>query len=180
MNQVQQFFEYIFNAVKIFIIVQPWQTGIRVRNGKKIKKLDKGIYFRLPYFDSVFVQESRLRVAEIAIQTLTSKDLKTITLNGAFGYSITDIEKLYRTLYHPETTLQNIAASEMADFVFSNDVQSVTPESVEKHVLGKLKTYDYGVNFEYFRIINFAVVKTYRLIQDQSFNYEGLRMDEKK
>lgn len=34
MNQVQQFFEYITNAIKIFVIVQPWQTGIRVRNEK--------------------------------------------------------------------------------------------------------------------------------------------------
>ena len=59
MNQVKDFFEYIFNAVKIWIIVQPWQTGIRVRNGKQVKKLTGGIYFRLPYFDSVFIQENR-------------------------------------------------------------------------------------------------------------------------
>jgi len=78
MNQVQQFFEYIFNAVKIFIIVQPWQTGIRVRNGTQVKRLNRGVYFRIPYFDSVFIQESRLRVVDMPIQTLTSKDLKTV------------------------------------------------------------------------------------------------------
>ncbi len=45
MNQLKDFFEYIFNAFKIWIIVQPWQTGIRVRAGNKIKKLEKGILF---------------------------------------------------------------------------------------------------------------------------------------
>ena len=138
MNQVQQFFEYIFNAIKIFIIVQPWQTGIRVRVGKTIKKLEKGIYFRIPYFDSVYIQESRLRVAEIAMQTLTSKDLKTITLNCSFGYSIKDIEKLYSTLYHPESTLKNMVNSEIASFVFDKNLLDITPIELEKYVLSKL------------------------------------------
>lgn len=180
MNQVQQFFEYIFNAVKIFVIVQPWQTGIRVRNGKKIKKLNKGVYFRIPYFDSVFIQESRLRVSEISMQTLTSKDLKTVTLNSSFGYSIRDIETLYNTLYHPETTLQNIAMSEVANFVFKNNINEITPKKLEKEILTKLRADDYGINFEYFKITNFAVVKTFRLIQDQSYNYEGIQMDDKR
>ena len=180
MNQVQQFFEYIFNAIKIFIIVQPWQTGIRVRGGKTIKKLEKGIYFRIPYFDSVYIQESRLRVAEIAMQTLTSKDLKTITLNCSFGYSIKDIEKLYSTLYHPESTLKNMVNSEIASFVFDKNLLDITPIELEKYVLSKLSELDYGLNFEYFKLINFAVVRTYRLIQDQSWTSEGLRMDEKK
>jgi regulator of protease activity HflC (stomatin/prohibitin superfamily) len=62
MYQVKEFFEYIFNAVKIWIIIQPWQQGLRVRNGKDVKLLNGGIYFKLPYFDSVYVQETRLRV----------------------------------------------------------------------------------------------------------------------
>lgn len=180
MNQVQQFFEYIFNAVKIFIIVQPWQTGIRVRNGTQVKKLNRGIYFRIPYFDSVFVQESRLRVVEMPIQTLTSKDLKTLTINSSFGYSITDIEKLYKTLYHPETTLQSIAMSEVATFIFANNLQEVTPKSLEEQVLSRLNEEDFGIKFEYFKITNFAVVRTYRLIQDASWSNEGLYMNDKK
>jgi hypothetical protein len=180
MNQVKDFFEYIFNSIKIWIIVQPWQSGIRVRNGKHIKKLSGGIYFRLPYFDSVFVQENRLRVTEMPMQTLTSKDIKTITLNSSFGYSILDVGKLYETLYHPEKTLQNIAMSEVANFIWNNKLETITPESLEESVLLKLKAEDYGIKFEYFRITNFAVVRTYRLIQDQSWISENLQMDTKK
>jgi len=180
MNQVKDFLEYIFNAVKVWIIVQPWQTGIRVRNGKRIKKLNGGIYFRLPYLDSIFIQENRLRVASIPIQTLTSKDIKTITISGAVGYSIIDIEKLYKTLYHPETTISNIAMSEVADFIFKNNLDSINPNTIEKAVIEKLNKDDFGLRFEYFRITNFAVVRTFRLIQDQSWVSEGLIMNDKK
>lgn len=180
MNQIQQFFEYIFNSLKFWVIVQPWQTGIRVRFGKGTKILTHGTHFRIPYFDSVYVQESRLRVKEMPMQTLTSKDIKTITLNSSFGYSISDIGQLYHTLYHPEMTLQNIAMSEVANFIWNNDLKDITPVSLEESVLKKLKAEDYGIRFEYFRITNFAVVRTYRLIQDQSWISEDLKMGSTK
>lgn len=181
MNQIKDFFEYVFQSIKIWIIVQPWETGIIVRNGSRVKKLNKGIYFRIPYFDSVYIQESRLRVASLPIQTLTSKDLKTITLNSSVGYSITSIETLYNTLYHPETTIQNMAMSEIADFIFKSNLNDINPHSIEVAVLEKLNATKYGLKFEYFRITNFAVVRTFRLIQDgQSWSYEGLEMNKKK
>jgi len=180
MNQVQQFLEYIFNAFKIWVIVQPWEAGLRVRNGKHIKKLSQGIYFKLPYFDSVYVQEIRLRVREMPMQTLTSKDLKTVTLNSAMGYSISNIEKLYQTLYKPEMTLQNIAMSSIAEVLHNTNAEEISPGLLETKVLDKLKADDYGLNYEYFKITNFAVVKTFRLIQDQSWVSEGFSMTEKK
>lgn len=180
MNQVQQFIEYLLNSVKIWVIVQPWQDGIRVRYGKKIKRLKKGIHFRIPYLDSIYVQENRLRVASMPMQTLTSKDLKTITINGAIGYQITNIETLYKSLFHPETTLINIVMSQVAEYVFSQNADDISPRDIEEKVLQGLSSKDYGLKYEYFRITTFAVVKTFRLIQDQSWISEDLSMTEKQ
>ncbi len=180
MNQLKDFFQWILDAVKIWVIVQPWQTALIVRNGSKIKKVSKGIFFRIPYFDSVYVQESRLRIASMPIQTCTSKDFKTVTINASLGYSITCIETLYNTLYHPEITITNMAMSEVAEFVFENDIKDISPKIIEVKVLEKLNAGNYGLKFEYFRLTSFAIVSTYRLIQDQSWIAEGLNMSEKK
>lgn len=181
MNQIKDFFEYIFNSIKIWIIVQPWEQGIRVRRGKFIKKLSSGMYFRIPYFDSVYVQETRLRMIQLCLQTLTSKDLKTVTINSSLGYSITNIELLYNTLYHPEGTISNMAMSEISDFIFQHNLSDINPSSIEEAVLRKLNAEEYGLKFEYFRITNFAAVRTFRLIQDsQSWVDNHLSMDKKK
>lgn len=180
MYQIKEFFEYIFNSVKVWVIVQPWQQGLRVRCGKHILKLHGGIYLRIPYLDSIYIQETRLRVASLPIQTLTSKDLKTVTISGSIGYSITDLETLYNSLYHPETTISNMAMSEMSDFVFKNNMADINPAKIEEAVLAKLNAEDYGLKFEYFKVTSFAVVRTLRLIQDQSWLSEGLDMDQKK
>lgn len=180
MGQIQEFINYILQSVKIWIIVQPWETGLIVRSGKRIKKVSRGIYFKIPYFDSVYIQESRLRVLPLPIQTLTTKDLKTITLNGAVGYSIESVETLYQTLYHPETTISNIVMSEISDFIYSKHLKEITPNEIQDTVFKKLSAHQYGLRFEYFKLTNFAVVRTYRLIQDQSWTDETLKMDKKK
>lgn len=180
MNQVKEFIEYIFNAIKIWIIIQPWQSGVRVRMGKTIKKLEKGMHFRIPYIDSVFVQETRLRVVDLPMQTITTADEKTITLNSAAGYVIADVEKLYKTLYHPETTIRNIIMSSVGEFCYNKNLTSIDKTTLEQYVLDELNKLEYGVKFEYFKIMNFAVVRTYRLIQDTTWNWEGLNLDTKK
>jgi len=180
MNQVKDFLEYLLNAIKIWIIVQPWEQGIRVRRGKNIKLLTGGMYFRIPYLDSVFIQSNRLRVVAMPVQTLTSKDLSTVTLNSALGYSINDMEKLYKSLFHPELTLANMAMSEIAEFVYKHDMHELNPDKIEQAVIKKLNAGDYGMKVEYFRLTNFAVVKTFRLIQDGSWVDTGLNLDQKK
>lgn len=180
MNQVKDFFEYILNAVKFWVIVQPWESGLMVRNGKRIRKLTNGIYFRLPYFDSVYLQETRLRVIQFPVQTITSQDLKTVTLNATIAYSIDDIEKLYQTLYHPELTIQNIAMAEIASFAFRTELSELTPEKISTQVIAQLKGETYGLKISSCQISNFAVVRTYRLIQDQNWYNEGFKLDEKK
>ena len=180
MNQVQAFLEYIFNSFKIWIIIQPWQQGIRVRNGSGMKILNKGIYFKIPYFDSIFIQESRLRIGDVPTQTVTTKDYKNITISSAIGYSIVDIEKLYNTLYHPETTIRNFASSKVATLIFTKDAKDIKPEEIEIEVLKELEGLDCGLKFESFKIISFAIARTIRLIQDQNWGGENLDMDSKK
>lgn len=172
--------EWIFNAVKIWVIVQPWQKGLRVRGGKTIKKLSAGIYFRIPYFDNIFIQETRLRVCEAPIQTCTTKDLKSVTIKSAVGYSIQDVEKLYNTLFHPETSILNIAMAEVAEIIFQLEAAEIKPKNIEETVLASLNKNDYGIRFDNFSITNFAIVRTYRLIQDTTHTWEGLDMDNKK
>lgn len=46
-----------------WVVIQPWEQGIRVRLGKKRVRLEPGIHFRIPYLDAVFKQSNRLRWA---------------------------------------------------------------------------------------------------------------------
>ena len=85
-----------------WVVVQPWEQGIRVRLGKRRKRLSPGLSFRIPYVDVVYKQSVRLRYTTTTPQTVSSSDGVALTVSGQLGYLISDIDKLYDTLQQAE------------------------------------------------------------------------------
>jgi hypothetical protein len=79
-------------------------------------------------------------------------------------------------LHQPESTLINMVMSEIAECVYTNDLKDVTPQTIESKVLDRLEKEHFGIRFEYFKITNFAVVRTYRIMDGSSSVYDGLAM----
>lgn len=176
---IKGFIQWIINNVSFIVIVQPWEKGLRVRFGKHITELYPGVYLKIPYFDAIYVKEDRLRICSIPIQTVTSEDKITVTIDTAVGYRITDLKKLYLTMFHPETNIQNNCMALLTKAIRSDKLNTVS--YYEDNVLNKLKqSLDIGIQFEYFAIKTFAEVRTYRIIQDHSWVSETLNMTEKK
>lgn len=180
MNIFKDLIDYLSKLFTWWIVVMPWEQGIRVTLGKNQMLMDKGIYLKLPLIHTVFIQEKRLRVINVPIQTISSRDGFALTVSCSVGYSIVDIVKLYSTLYQPDMTISNIVASKISEFICSHDLKECIPAMIEKQINESINTTDYGLKYEYVRMINFACVKTFRLIQDQSYSYEGLELCAKK
>lgn len=174
MNIIKDLIDYLSKLFTWWVIVMPWEQGIRVTLGKKLKLLDKGIYFKLPLIHTIYVQEKRLRVINLPIQTIATKDGHAITISCSVGYSIVDIVKLYSTLYQPDMSICNIISSEISKNIASKKLIECIPSEIEENLNNNIRDIDYGLKYEYVRIINFACVKTFRLIQDQSYIFEGI------
>ena len=155
-----------FRSIQFWIIISPWEQGIRVRFGKWTKKLNSGTHFKIPIFDRFYVQSTRMRITGLSRQTVTSLDGKTVTLNGNIGYCIEDIETLYNTIHHAEDTIQSIAKGIISDYVSQHNVKDCTPNALQEATSEKLQLSKYGLGCGRIYITDFAVVRTYRLIGD--------------
>lgn len=158
----------------------PWEQAIRVRRGKNAKLLGAGLYLKIPFVDTVYIQTTRMRMIDTPMQTMSTKDGNTITIKAAIGYTIDNIQTLYATLYHPEMTLNSMAMGAVGEFVRSTPMEEVSPTEIETFVSQKIDADKYGLKDLRFKITTFATVKTFRLIQDGSGFYEGLSMEPKK
>lgn len=157
----------IQNILKIFtwwIVVTPWEQALRVRAGKYVKKVEAGIYLKIPFLDKIFKQSTRRRLSMIRPQTLTTKDGHTITLSGALGYNILDIEKLFHTLHHPEDTVEAEVASLVAEYIVQNNLSVCSPDAIEEYVRNSMDLHQYGLGSQEFFLSSFTRVKTYRFI----------------
>lgn len=169
MNIITDIFLWIEKAFKWWVIVLPWERGLRVRLGKTVTLLTEGTYLKLPVIDSVFVQTTRIRFVAMPIQTVTTKDEKTITITASIGYSIKDIHKLYNSLYSPDATIANIVMGVISEYVASHTISDCLPSKIEEASTNVLSANDYGLGDVSVKVIGYAAVRTYRLIQDQSW-----------
>jgi len=165
MESVKELFRQVGNLFRWWYIVAPWEQSIRVRFGKKVEVLGAGVHLRIPFADRIFLQSTRRRFLPIETQTITTIDEKAVTVGAKLGYEILDIGKLYDTLHDAEDTLAAEAAGMIARYISCRKIKDVSSSKVEAHIAGNLDLTQYGLGSVRFFIINFAVVRTYRLIQ---------------
>lgn len=177
MGVINTIVEFIAKLLQWWFIVTPWEQGIRVRFGSRVKLVSAGIYFKIPFLDRVYIQTTRLRMANTPMQTVTTRDGHAITLKLSISYLITDVLQLYKSLYHPEMTLDSMALSISSEYLRSKNIIDVDLEELEKLISRKIDVEGYGLGSLTVKVITFAAVRTYRLIQDGSVSYEGLYME---
>lgn len=180
MNYIGQIIEFIQRFFIWWVSIMPWERAVHVRLGKRMKVLEEGVHLRVPFIDRVYVQTTRLRVMQGPPQTVTTRDGKTITIVIAMGYSITDIIKLYTTLFHAEQTLCNIMQSQVADSIALMDAKELRASRVEEELVGMLDKQDYGLKFEYCKVVSLAQVRVLRLIQEGHWLPDALTMNQAK
>ncbi len=176
MNFLEQLVDYL-SYLSPFVIINGWEKALRVRLGKQQKVFGAGIYLRIPFIDEFYVQPVRLRVVGMPLQSLTSKDGKDLSIKGALTYQVVDIQKMYNEIHSPETTIINIAADLMSEYCINNNFENVDRleflHKLKSCINEGLQEFDYGIQFDEFRITAFSAVRTYRLIQDQHWEHES-------
>lgn len=154
-----------------WFVVDPWEKALRVRLGKKIMEYGSGLHFRIPYVDVVFRNTTRLHFTSLDPQTVTTRDGKTITFAGVFGYVIEDLQQLYRTVQHADSTIQALVMGALAQYIETHELAECQPDVIEQAVVNEVNIAQYGLDDPQLSLTTFAVVRTYRLIMDDHAIY---------
>jgi hypothetical protein len=127
----------------------------------------------------MYVQDVRMRVSDLPVQTLTTRDGKCVTVKGMLGYRIKNLRKLYDNLLHAEDSIVELVTGHVADYVYRHDA-GFTPDELCADVVDKVSLTQYGLGNIKFKITDFAYARTLRLIQGGSYYQTGdkLRTDE--
>lgn len=169
MNELLQWLMSVARGAKCWIVVQPWERAVRVRLGRRAVLLGSGLHPRIPYADEVTIVNTRLRVAQVPTQTVTTRDGQVLTIGGNIGFQIDEPLAALNALQSPENTVAAIAQREVAGYISSAQRGDLTGPLVEAAVLGALRSFgtNKGLRFDFVACTDFAVVRTFRLLQEQ-------------
>lgn len=168
MDWIASFFRWVGSGFVWWVMVEPWEQAVRTRLGKWVRRLGPGPHLKLPFIDQVALHTTAWRTALVPTQTLSTMDGHTVVSGGTVGYKITDLERMYRELYHAEDTISQIAAAAVAQVVNTTNKADLTPAIVAERTAAIVETklLEFGLGAIQMRLTDFAYVKAYRFVTD--------------
>ena len=91
MNGIKELLTYLTNQFKFWFIIQEWESGLHLRNGRVIKKLGYGIYLKIPFLDSIYAKPKRTQEVGIGQVNFTTKDKQQITASAVVFFKVINI-----------------------------------------------------------------------------------------
>ena len=166
-----EIFQRIGQLFHWWIVVLPWEQAIRIRFGKRIKVLRAGIHLKVPVIDVIFRQSVRRRTTLIRQQTMTTLDDKVITIGGGVNYSIENILLLYDSLDQASDVIETEFMGAISKYIRNRKLNDCRPGKMEEEIRKQIDFSGYGLSRMELFITDFAVVKTYRLLQGGTRDY---------
>lgn len=179
MNWVSQLLSVAAKPFQWWVVVAPWEQALRIRRGKVAALLGPGIHFRIPFFDRVYRQSLRRRVITDTGQTVTTLDGKVVTVAIGVSYEVADLLRLYSALANVESVLLNEVMAAVTEYVAKTSSSMLTPDGVARgaELDGDLCA-NWGLKSVSVKTLNFAFVKTYRLLMNDYRSLSGLNTDD--
>lgn len=93
MQGIKELLTYLTNQFKFWFIIKDWESGLQLRNGKIIRDLNCGIYFRIPFLDMVYAKPKRTQEVHISQVNFTTKDNAQLTVSSSAFFKIVNIRE---------------------------------------------------------------------------------------
>lgn len=156
MNALLEWISRIFQSWKFWIVIAPWDIGVRVRVGKVAAALQPGLHFRIPMFDEIVLVNTRVRIEPTP--TVTVKGAKPGTarvITAQVGYAIVDPVKALLRYSQPGAAVLAMAQSLLAKATACEDATKALNVEFGGH----------GIEVVYVYCTEDVEVRTYRLLQ---------------
>lgn len=178
MDGLKEFFTYITNQLKFWFIVKEWENGLQLRNGRILRELSYGLYFKIPFLDFIYCQPKRTKDIVISQVNFTTKDGQQITASATAFFKVVNIREYYNGYAEPLSILDGIIKNEINKYFLETDYKGFKLNEIESRVLDHLRKIEgKGMMFEDFKIITFSNAKTYRLITDKLYSQVNSELD---
>jgi hypothetical protein len=113
-HQLIAWLSQVFQTWKFWIVVPPWDVGVRVRLGKIAAALQPGLHFRLPFLDEITLVNTRLRLTStpsVSMPGTSPSKVKSVAVT--VGFSIKDPVMAMLAYTMPDNMISSYAQAQL-------------------------------------------------------------------
>ena len=149
-----------------FKIVNQWEEGVHLRNGKYLRVVEPGINLKRPFFDNILTTPVITQTVNLRSQTVTSKDEKSIVLSSIVRYQIYDVKKFLLGVMHANDVLVDTTQGIIRDIVENTNWDDLDDLTLLVTPAVNTQVENWGINVELVSFPDLGEITTYRIIND--------------
>lgn len=142
-------------------IISQWEKGLVFRFGRVVRELDPGLNVVIPFIDSVYHIDMRIRTMDVTPQEVMTKDSVPTKIDAVVYYKIFDAQRSILAVENFAYASTLLAQSKLRDVVGKYDLDTLlsSKDKIGAEVLNALQgpTDDWGVNITSVEIKNIEI-----------------------
>lgn len=176
------FLATLFDAITYFwpfVIVEPWEKGVRLFAGRVVDEVPPGLYAVVPWFMSIETASIVPAPVGTPLANITLRDGKTLSYSVVAIVRVFDAVKALTQIDDYEESIVELLTSRMSEKLTEIDATRIDPEN-RGRLLASLRVTlnneaaQYGVAVEDVRFTNFALEqRAYRLLVDTALTSQN-------
>lgn len=175
MSWLTQLLSSFAKPLKWWIVIAPWERGVRVRLGRSAVELRPGPHLRIPFLDRIYVQSVRLRTVLETNQVASTLDGKVLNVSFGVRFQVADPVRLYESVINPEVTVTGIVQGEVMRVICETTCADLTVTRLEQAVNARLgEVASWGLADVRFFVTGYAFVRAYRILNTDYRTSAGL------
>lgn len=154
------------NDILPFKIVNQWEEGVHLRNGKFRRAVKPGLNGKLPFFDSIITTPVITQTVNLKSQTVTSRDEKSIVLSTIVRYHVHDVEKFLLGVMHANDVLVDTTQGIIRDIVEDTSWDELVDLTKRVTPVVNNQVNKWGITVQLVSFPDLGEITTYRVITD--------------
>jgi regulator of protease activity HflC (stomatin/prohibitin superfamily) len=170
MEWLKELFEKLLSVFPKIFIVAPYEAGVRITFGKRLRPKKSGWYIIWPLIQRFVWMEIQTQVVDLRVQSVRTKDDKDIVISGAIQFTIKDIEKAIINIQDIDKAIETVALGIIVDFIHSKTLQECSDvDNIKVEILKGLRDVvrNWGVKIERVFITDFGKGRNLRLFSNK-------------
>lgn len=159
-----------------FELIMPWQAGLRYRNGKFVRALGPGLYWRTPYFAKIIDVDVAPKPVSAPLQTITLRDKSSCAFSPTIVIQVEDPRAAIETVDNYGESVIEYTTGHLAEQFQNADPEAVTDSIIKRRNLieraraaADEECSSFGVRVLTIRFTNFALgFRSYRHLIDRA------------
>lgn len=156
-------------ALKFCCIVEHFEEGVHLRKGLFLRVVKPGLRFHLPgYLDRILCENVKPCAKPLGLQSLLTKDGKTVSIQTVITHSINDIKTALLEVENVAQAILDSCAGEIGRLVMTSTWEQIVHEDFPNKlsIACRRRAKKYGIHIEEVQIMELTPARALRLLQD--------------